>query len=458
VAIVEARPISGAELVRVARNEGMTVVWLVKLAPIPKKNMSPVMPQNVRPSLGCSVLHIAPISEFAASLSRRADRRYTPGIGKAARYVILALTRRLLERLSHGIIVHAGGRVLFANQGICRLLGAAPGSLDGVLVESLVRPDDLPTLKALARDAELPHELPLLRADGASVWVQAQGTRVRIAGERVDVLSVTDMSARREAEEARRQMTDLVRRQEEQLEHSTRLAEVGEMAASISHELNQPLTGIRNYARNAYYMLEQKPDAEAEVNNNLRLISEQVDRAAKIINQMRELTKRSDSAFSLLELNSVIRESVDFILPQMKLSEVAVSLRLEDSLPPIWGDRIRLEQVFLNLLSNARQAMTDVPVRKLVIESRREPSAVLPVVVEVTDTGKGFSEEQAGRLFQPFYTTRKGGHGLGLSISRAIVVDHKGSIDASGSPGVGATFTMRLPAARSDAAPARSDT
>ncbi len=416
------------------------------------------MPQNVRPSSGCSVRLIAPISEFAASLSRQADRRYTSRIGKAARYVILALARRLLERLSHGIIIHAGGRALFASQGMYRLLAAEPGSLDGVRIETLVRPEDAPTLTAASKDPELPHELSLLRRDGTGVWVQAQGIRVRIAGERVELLSVTDVSARRDAEEARRRMADLVRRQEEQLEHSTRLAEVGEMAASISHELNQPLTGIRNYARNAYYMLEQKPDAEAEVKNNLRLISEQVDRAAKIINQMRELTKRSDSVFSLLELNSVIRESVDFILPQMKLSEVAVSLRLEESLPLIWGDRIRLEQVFLNLLSNARQAMTDVPVRKLVIESRRDPAAVLPVVVEVTDTGKGFSEEQALRLFQPFYTTRKGGHGLGLSISRAIVVDHKGSIDATGSPGAGATFTMRLPAARSETAPARSGT
>jgi signal transduction histidine kinase len=84
-----------------------------------------------------------------------------------------------------------------------------------------------------------------------------------------------------------------------------------------------------------------------------------------------------------------------------------------------------------------------------VIESRRDPAAALPVVVEVRDTGKGFSEEQSGHLFQPFYTTRKGGHGLGLSISRAIVLDHKGSIGATGSPGAGAVFTMRLPAARS---------
>jgi C4-dicarboxylate-specific signal transduction histidine kinase len=192
--------------------------------------------------------------------------------------------------------------------------------------------------------------------------------------------------------------------------------------------------------------------------NNLRLISEQVDRAAKIINQMRELTKRTDSAFGILDLNSVIRESVEFILPQMKLSEVAVSLQLDDGLPPIWGDRIRLEQVFLNLLSNARQAMADVPARRLMIESRRDSAAALPVIVEVKDTGKGFTEDQAGRLFQPFYTTRKGGHGLGLSISRAIVVDHKGSIEASGSPGAGATFTLRMPAAQRNGAPARGDT
>jgi C4-dicarboxylate-specific signal transduction histidine kinase len=338
------------------------------------------------------------------------------------------------------------------------LLGAAPGALEGTPLDLLVRPEDAPALRALSEESDLPHELPLLRRDGTQVWVQVEAGHASLDGQAVQQLGVTDVTARRDAEEARRGLAELARRQEEQLEHSTRLAELGEMAASISHELNQPLTGIRNYARNAYYMLEQKPEAEAEVKNNLRLISEQVDRAAKIINQMRELTKRSDSTFSLLDLNSVIRESVEFILPQMKLSEVTVSLLLEESLPPVWGDRIRLEQVFLNLLSNARQAMTDVPVRKLVIESRRDSPAALPVVVEVRDTGKGFSEEQTGHLFQPFYTTRKGGHGLGLSISRAIVLDHKGSIGATGSPGAGAVFTMRLPAASRDAGPAGSNT
>jgi hypothetical protein len=102
------------------------------------------------------------------------------------------------------------------------------------------------------------------------------------------------------------------------------------MAAAISHELNQPLTGIRNYARNAFYMIDQKAGGEADVKNNLRLISEQVDRAARIITQMRELTRRSDSVFAHLDLNSVIRESVEFLLPQMKLSEVEVALALAE--------------------------------------------------------------------------------------------------------------------------------
>ena len=216
-----------------------------------------------------------------------------------------------------------------------------------------------------------------------------------------------------ESEEKLGELSELGRRQEEQLEHSTRLAEAGEMAASISHELNQPLTGIRNYARNAFYMIEKKAGSEEEVKGNLRLISEQVDRAARIINQMRELTRRSDTTFSILEINGVLRECMEFLVPQMKLSEVELSLSLEPDLPPVWGDRIRLAQVFLNLLTNARQAMDGAADRRLSVTSRRDGTPELPVVIEIRDTGKGFSEEQARKLFQPFYTTRKGGHGLG---------------------------------------------
>ena len=353
--------------------------------------------------------------------------------------------RAFLEHSPQGVLVYREEKVLFANERLCRLLGWETGEILDARLAALARPEDGAVLRALADNPELPRELPLLRHDGSPLWVEAAGSNVDYCGRAAVLVSVTDVSARREAEEKRRELAELARRQEEQLEHSTRLAELGEMAAAISHELNQPLTGIRNYARNAFYMIDKNAGGEEEVKGNLRLISEQVDRAAKIINQMRELTRRSDSVFTLLDVNSVIRESVEFLLPQMRLSEVEVSLGLAEDLPSLWGDRIRLAQVLLNLLSNARQAMEGAVERRLSITSRRHDGAPLPVVVEVSDTGKGFTEEQGRRLFQPFFTTRKGGHGLGLSISRAIIQDHQGAIEASGAPGAGATFTLRLP-------------
>jgi C4-dicarboxylate-specific signal transduction histidine kinase len=251
--------------------------------------------------------------------------------------------------------------------------------------------------------------------------------------------------AHRSVEIRRRELADLARRQEEQLEHSTRLAELGEMAAAISHELNQPLTGIRNYARNAYYMLDKAMGSTEEVQGNLRLIAEQVDRAAKIINQMRELTRRADRNLLPVDVNGVLSESVEFLMPQMRLSEIEVQLSLDKHLPQTLGDRVRLGQVFLNLLSNARQAMEDSPQRRLTL--RTSVDGAQEIVVEIADTGKGFGPEEATKLFVPFYTTKKSGHGtgLGLSISNSIIKDHGGSIQATGQPGQGATFTVRLP-------------
>jgi C4-dicarboxylate-specific signal transduction histidine kinase len=256
-----------------------------------------------------------------------------------------------------------------------------------------------------------------------------------------------ERKAQIETEKRRKELIELAEKQEEQLEHSTRLAELGEMAAAISHELNQPLTGIRNYARNAFYMLEQSVGSVEEVKGNLRLISEQVDRAAKIINEMRELARKEERHFTSLAVNSVIRETADFLIPQMKLSGVEVRYQLSENLPDVRGDRTRLAQIFLNVLSNARQAMEGSAIRRLSIRSFADPADKRFVVVEISDTGKGFSAEEARKLFVPFFTTKKSGHGtgLGLSISKAIIKDHGGDIEARGTSGQGATFTIRLP-------------
>ena len=366
--------------------------------------------------------------------------------------------RLLIENSLAGVLVYRGDTILFANRRCAGLLGYPPGELAGRNVWEIFHASDRERMRGLAEQRDrggpdgLRFEARLLTSDGLPLWIEGSSVATRFRGEEAVLVNVYDLSGRKEAESKERELAELARKQEEQLVHSTRLAELGEMAAAISHELNQPLTGIRNYARNTYYMVEQKVGSTEEIKENLRLISEQVDRAARISTRMRELTRRSDRHFVRLDLNSIIRESVDFLLPQMKLSEVEVTLSLDPQLPEIRGDRIRLSQVFLNLLTNARQAMESSSVRKLAIRTYRAVRPELPVVAQVADTGKGFSGEEAANLFRPFYTTKKSGHGtgLGLSISRTIIQDHQGSIEASGSPGKGATFTLRLPAAEEE--------
>jgi PAS domain S-box-containing protein len=353
--------------------------------------------------------------------------------------------RRLLEQSLSGICVFRGDSILYVNERLCSLLGYASEGLVGASVWRLFHEGDRERARGVLGPGS---ECRLLRADNTVLWVEGERRGTVFRGREAELLNLYDISQRKDAESSGRELAELARRQEEQLEHSTRLAELGEMAAAISHELNQPLTGIRNYARNSFYMLDKQAGSPEEVKENLRLISEQVDRAAKIINQMRELTRRSDRHFACLDLNSVIRESADFLMPQMRLSKVELTLSLAEGLPPIRGDRIRLAQVFLNLLTNARQAMEESRVRELAVRTYLAARQDLPVVAQIADTGKGFTAEQAPKLFVPFYTTKARGHGtgLGLSISRSIVQGHRGTIEASGVPGRGATFTLRFPA------------
>ncbi len=361
--------------------------------------------------------------------------------------------RLLIDKSLTGIFVYRDDKILFANSHFSEILGYSSQDIIGKSIWELIHERDRPKVRDLVSRSkvenlsDLHYECRLVRGDGKTIWADVASSVADYEGKPAVLVNVYNITERKEAEEKRGELSELARKQEEQLIHSTRLAELGEMAASISHELNQPLTGIRNFARNAFYMIEKSAGSPEDVKSNLRLISEQVDRASKIINQMRELTRRSERLFASVNINSILRESIDFLMPQMKLSGVKVTLALFEDLPEIMGDRIRLEQVFLNLLTNARQALEEVAERSLLVKTYFNAGSDLPVAIEISDSGKGFTSEEAKNLFAPFFTTKKTGHGtgLGLSISLSIIRDHKGKIEAVGDPGKGATFTVRLP-------------
>jgi PAS domain S-box-containing protein len=362
--------------------------------------------------------------------------------------------RLLIDKSIAGIFLYRNDRILFANSRFGEILGIDQGTLIGRFLWDIVHTDDhqrvtryTERLTSLRRHS-VRYECRLVGERGKIIWADVAGTMTDYEGTPAVMVHVYDITEAKEAEEKQRRLKEIARTQEEQLVHSTRLAELGEMAAGISHELNQPLTGIRNFARNALYMIEHSAGGEEEIKDNLRLVSEQVDRASKIINKMREFTRKSELHFTELDLNAIVRESVDFVMPQMKLAGVRVTLDLDPELPLIIGDKIRLEQVFLNLLTNAKQAMESSDEQQLDVRTFCDLGHECSVVVEIEDTGMGFEPQMADKLFAPFYTTKKTGHGtgLGLSISLSIIKDHNGSIEAAGSVGKGAVFTVRFPA------------
>jgi PAS domain S-box-containing protein len=368
--------------------------------------------------------------------------------------------RLLVEKSLTGILVYRDDHIIFASPRFGEMLGYRPQDVIGRPIWDFVHEQDKPKVRSLlsqrkiGKSDDLHYECRYIRADGSAMWADVASSTTEYEGEPAILVNAYDITDRKVAEDKRRELSALAQEQEEQLVHSTRLAELGEMAAAVAHELNQPLTGIKNFAKNAIYMMENDAGPPEDVINNVRLISEQVDRAARIINQMRQLTRRSERHLALVDINSVLRDSVEFVMPQFRLSGVEVFLALAENLPGVMGDRVRLEQVFLNLLTNARHAMEEVAERSLKVRTYLNPGKPFPVVVEITDTGVGFAQENVGKLFMPFYSTKEPGHGtgLGLSISLNIIKEHHGEIEAIGTPDKGATFRVKLPLPQYDAA------
>jgi signal transduction histidine kinase len=236
-------------------------------------------------------------------------------------------------------------------------------------------------------------------------------------------------------------------RQRASLAHAARLSAVGELTASIAHEINQPLGAILSNAEAAEIYLESDPPRLDQVRRILGDIREEDHRASAVIRQVRALSRKQSPGARPLDLNEVVADVMALVGADGNRRGVEVETDLAPRLPPVIGDRIQLQQVVLNLAMNALDAVGPPgPGRRNVLIRTRAAGG--GVELAVSDTGSGFAQEHHSRLFESFFTTKSEGLGLGLSIVRSIVEAHGGQVAAENNDGGGATFRIRLPAAR----------
>ncbi len=229
------------------------------------------------------------------------------------------------------------------------------------------------------------------------------------------------------------------------LAHANRVATMGQLTASITHEVNQPITAAVTYALAARRWLSAEPPNFHEVDDALSLIVKEGNRAGEVVGRIRALIKKAPARKDAVAINDAILEVIALTRTEAANNSVSVRTQLAEGLPPVQGDRVQLLQVLLNLIINAIEAMCDVgeEERELLISTRNEPDGVS---VEVRDSGSGFAPAALERVFEAFYTTKPGGLGLGLSICRSIIEAHNGRLWASANLPRGASFQFALPA------------
>lgn len=239
---------------------------------------------------------------------------------------------------------------------------------------------------------------------------------------------------RRNAEERGRQA---------EVSHAQRVATVGELATNLAHELNQPLGAITSYVGGLTRMLRHNLDREEAI-GVLKKIAEQAQTAAEIVRSVRDFIGRSQRQHLPIDMNKVIEKCLNLTESRIEQMETEVETDTATRLPPVSGSAVQIEQVLINLITNALEAMEgrSPQRRRLVMESRHEGEYVL---LAVKDSGQGIAADQLGRIFDPFHTTKHDGMGMGLSISRSIVEDHGGRLWAESKAGKGTTFYIRLP-------------
>jgi signal transduction histidine kinase len=249
---------------------------------------------------------------------------------------------------------------------------------------------------------------------------------------------MTDIKDAKRAEEA-------LRKAHADLAHVTRVMTMGELAASIAHEVSQPLSGVvLNGNACMRWLAGDSPNLD-EAREAAQRIIRDGQRASKVIARIRALSRKTETAMEPLDLNDAIEEVVVLAQGQLRQHRVAIRTKLAVDLPPVLGDRVQLQQVVLNLVMNAIEAMRSVEERPRELAIMTQQAQDGEVCVAVQDTGIGLDAESTEKIFDAFYTTKREGMGMGLSISRSIVINHGGRLWAIPNDGPGTTFQFIVP-------------
>ena len=365
-----------------------------------------------------------------------------------------AKIRRLVDSNIIGIVItDLEGEVLEANDAFLELVGYSRLDLQSGRVDwKRITPAefegaDVRALQELReRGAYAPFEKEYFRKDGRRIPVMIGGALLE-GPPRGGVAFVLDLTERRVAQET-------LARTQADLAHVARVTTLGALTASIAHEVNQPLSGIITNASTCLRMLAADPPNVDGARETARRTIRDGHRASDVITRLRGLFAREGVATESVDLNEAAREVIALSASELRSSRVIVRAELADDLPPVRGDCVQLQQVILNLFRNASDAMSGVDdrPRQLVISTAREEGDRVRLTVQ--DAGVGFEPESAEKLFDPFYTTKRGGMGIGLSVSRSIIESHHGRLWAARNDGPGATFAFTLPRAGERAASA----
>ncbi len=371
----------------------------------------------------------------------------------------------LFEKSVHGILVVdlETDRMIYANPSICRMLGYSETEFQQLGVTDIHPKDSLSHLisefelqkqgkKALAL------ELPCLRKDGTVFYADITASPVIISDRECVMGFFADVTDRKTLEDGLQKAYDDLKNLQTQLVQSGKLASIGELAAGVAHELNQPLMIIRTTAQ---LMLRKQPKNSLDtvkLLESLNSIEKNTKRMMNIINHLRTFSRQTKTDFTLVNVNEIIQDSFLMIGEQLSLRNIEVIKDFSNDIPKVMGDTNQLEQVFLNLLANARDAIESKfeahgggaeLQKKIVITIHVSGDVKDQVEILFKDTGSGIPQEALKNIYDPFYTTKEVGKGtgLGLSISYGIIQDHKGGIDVVETGPEGTTFRIRLPAA-----------